>query len=195
VICWERLSLIPSNTFNWGENEQLNSSISYNQDNNMLARLAAAGELTEDRIKNAQLVEINNADRNGYTPLLYASLRHHIPTIKTLLVHGADPNIANGDGVYPIMVVLSVEEIDLLIKFGANAKVASFGKSNPLHFAASSGASSDVISKFVGIGVKIDLSRGDGKTPAEVARFNGKIDTAKCLESMTNGPKVAKYIA
>ena len=61
-----------------------------------------------------------------FTPLLIAATNGHIDVVRVLLIHGANPNIQNVDGVTPLHNSIfegHVETVKLLLEYGANPAV------------------------------------------------------------------------
>jgi ankyrin repeat protein len=60
-----------------------------------LSNAVLSGDLTKvkEQLK-ATPDELNQIDKWGWTPLLWATLRQYVPIVKYLLENGADPNIA-----------------------------------------------------------------------------------------------------
>jgi ankyrin repeat protein len=66
-------------------------------------RLAAeSGDLKRLQSFRDQLTDINSRDDAGRTALLLATLHGQTKAVEFLLAHGADPNIADGEGVTPL---------------------------------------------------------------------------------------------
>ena len=60
-----------------------------------LSNAVLSGDLTQVKAQlKATPEELNQIDKWGWTPLLWATLRQYTPIVKFLLENGADPNIA-----------------------------------------------------------------------------------------------------
>ena len=72
-----------------------------------LSNAVLSGELTQVRAQlKATPEELNQIDKWGWTPLMWATLKQYVPIVKFLLANGADPNIA-------------AEKADVVIRAGA----------------------------------------------------------------------------
>ncbi len=72
-----------------------------------LSNAVLSGELTQVKAQfQATPEEINQIDKWGWTPLMWATLKRYTPIVKFLLENGADPNIA-------------AQKADITIKAGA----------------------------------------------------------------------------
>lgn len=72
-----------------------------------LSNAVLSGDLTQVKAQlQATPEELNQIDKWGWTPLLWATLRQYVPIVKFLLEKGADPNIA-------------AQKADVVIKAGA----------------------------------------------------------------------------
>jgi hypothetical protein len=92
-------------------------------------------EITRELLKSA--VEkgtagkvVNQIDKNGYTPLMYAIDRNHVAVAQELLNAGADVNELDKEGYTPLMMAVTVGKADMvaaLLKAGANRNAVSPG--------------------------------------------------------------------
>ena len=76
--------------------------------------------------------------RGGFTALLYAARESCIPCAKELLARGADIDLADPDGVTPLIIALTNIHWDMgrfLIERGANVKLWDFYGQTPLYAA------------------------------------------------------------
>ena len=72
-----------------------------------LSNAVLSGDLTQVQAQlKATPEELNQIDKWGWTPLMWATLRQYVPIVKFLLANGADPNIA-------------AQKADVVIKAGA----------------------------------------------------------------------------
>lgn len=72
-----------------------------------LSNAVLSGELTQVKAQfQATPEELNQIDKWGWTPLMWATLKQYVPIVKYLLANGANPNIA-------------AEKADIVIKAGA----------------------------------------------------------------------------
>ena len=81
---------------------------------------------------------VNQIDKNGYTPLMYAIDRSHVAVAQELLNAGADVNAPGKEGYTPLMVAVAVSKADMvamLLKAGANMNAVSPGKETAMSIA------------------------------------------------------------
>lgn len=82
-------------------------SVSLNAAPKKLSNAVLSGDLTQVKAQlKATPEELNQLDKWGWTPLLWATLRQYVPIVKFLIENGADPNIA-------------ATKADIVIKAGA----------------------------------------------------------------------------
>lgn len=78
----------------------------------------AAGKLT---VADVQIIleqdvsNINFQNKGGFTPLLSATLSGSVESVRLLLQYGADPNIPNNTGYYPIISALEINDKDKIM--------------------------------------------------------------------------------
>ena len=58
--------------------------------------------------------DVNAQDCLGATALLLVMRNPDVPTVKFLLAHGADPNIAANDGTTPLYMAKQAKNADLI---------------------------------------------------------------------------------
>ncbi|MBF0255851.1 MAG: ankyrin repeat domain-containing protein [Gammaproteobacteria bacterium] len=83
------------------------------EENSLLAKSGLSqGQFKADELKDA--AEINRADAQGWTPLLYASLSGSSQRLAALLKAGADVDQASAYGTTPLMVAVSFNRAEVL---------------------------------------------------------------------------------
>ncbi|XP_047046190.1 ankyrin repeat and SOCS box protein 5-like [Lolium rigidum] len=83
-------------------------------------------------------VDVNSADDEGRTPLVYAVISENAPVVKYLLDHGADPDKADNDKLTPLHSAAGLgdcEMIKLLLAKGAYVDPIADETGTPLHLA------------------------------------------------------------
>lgn len=73
--------------------------------------------------------------RNGNTALHVCAMHGHVDCLKTLLLHGADPNMCNDNGDTPLNLAcfyLESEVVHLLIDYGTNLEIRNHRGVGPL---------------------------------------------------------------
>lgn len=122
----------------------------------------------------------------GTTPLLRAAKAGDVPAIRLLLEHGADPTLANRDGIDPLMAAAglgtaeqdttgrykteaqAIESIRLLIDAGLDVNAADRRGRTAAHGAALQGYN-DVLRFLASVGARLDAEDGNGYTPLDTA--------------------------
>jgi len=83
-----------------------------------------SGELSLATIPEAQL----NVLRNGWSPLSLAAKQGNHDLVETMLRSGADPNLANADGMYPLFFAAmecNLHSVRRMIRYGADINLIS----------------------------------------------------------------------
>jgi ankyrin repeat protein len=137
-----------------------------------------------DRIR-GQVADLPLHDRPAVlnAALGFAIAREHREAAKCLLLEGANPNLHDYRGDYPLHMAAelsTVAFVELLLKYGADPNVRSFSRSTALHNAASAGAVS-VVKKLLAAGAEPDVASSTGATPLMLACQNGHKSIADAL--------------
>ena len=91
------------------------------------------------------------AGQNNWSPLLHAIHTHQIASVNALLDGGADINRLSGDGITPLMMAAGygyTDIVQLLLKRGANPRIADSGGLRPVDHAAAGVADIDRFTLF-----------------------------------------------
>ena len=136
----------------------------------------------------ALLAGATNAVPPQDSPLLNATKRDDAVAVRSLLEDGADPNVAQGDGLTALHLAAqqgSLEIAQLLIGSGANVKAKSrIGDYTPLHL-ASGGAHTSVVRALIDAGADpAAMTSRTGVTPLHLAAkaLNGESTIRTLLE-------------
>lgn len=129
--------------------------------------------------------EIDEADRNGRTPLMMAVDFGNMEAARALILRGANINVANSEGMVPIQIAVkkgSADLVDLFIAKKANLNVVEerTGKSL-LHEAALRGNSS-IVNKLLAAGVPKNLKDKNGYTALSYALKYGNKTAVEILK-------------
>jgi ankyrin repeat protein len=131
----------------------------------------------------------DSADRTlgiGATPFMRAARSGDVEVMKLLLDHGADPKLANKDGVTGLSVAAgmgytdsnrgtepqALEAVKLCVSLGLDVNAATDKGETPLHGAARRGANT-IIQYLVDNGAKINAGNKQGITPLDIAMGKG----------------------
>ena len=132
----------------------------------------------------------NSQDREGATPLFYASIQESDAVTKMLLAFGADPDIPTKYGVTPLFAAATngeLEVADALLAYGANLNLQTMEKKyTPLHISAINGRE-DMTILLLCHGADETLLDNEGKTALQLALENQNQDIANSLIKATEG--------
>jgi len=123
-------------------------------------------------------------DLTGQTPFLRAAAAGDLASMRALLAHGADPNIATAAGTTPLMVAAGVnwavgetfdegpaallEAVKLTHELGNDVNAVNSMGIGAIHGAANRGAN-DVIKYLAANGAQLDMPDREGRTPLDWA--------------------------
>ena len=79
-----------------------------------LRRAAQAGDVAQIAALAPQLPDLNATDSQGRTAVMLATLHGQTAAVKALLSLGADPNVADGNGLTPLQAARAAEAGDIL---------------------------------------------------------------------------------
>ena len=128
-------------------------------------------------------VDLNKADKYGYTPLYRAVYKGHTKCVKQLIAAKADVNKANKDGWTPLIWAAywgHTKCVEQLLAAGADVNKANNWGDTPLYWAASNDRKECV--KLL-LAAKADVNKADkdGKTPLYKAARYGRTECVKLL--------------
>ena len=133
---------------------------------------------------------INSLDKSQLTPLHCAVISSALDVVRTLLRHGADPNVVDRDGLAPLHYAAAATHppafshsgvVDLLIAHGANVSIQDNQRRTPLHLAAAVG-NAPLVRLLLSAGASIDaVERILGETAVNIAAAYGRYDAMREL--------------
>lgn len=135
---------------------------------------------------------VDEADIDGFTPLLWAAREGMTQITAILLSHGADPNHldvwmgANAGHKAGYWGRTDVMKVLVKTKMDVNARGLSNGYT-PLHDAVS-GGHFETAKVLVDAGARLDIKGHDGLTPLDIAKANGSDDLVRLLSSKFKTP-------
>lgn len=124
-----------------------------------------------------------NAIGEHSTALHAATLMGHNKIVKTLLKHGANPNLKDKQDFYPLHLAASEGRIaicNLLLKGGADKEAIAASGGTALHLAAAANFTATVVALLKG-GCDIEARSIDGSTPLLTASALGNLAVVKAL--------------
>ncbi|MDR1474010.1 MAG: ankyrin repeat domain-containing protein [Lactobacillales bacterium] len=132
-------------------------------------------------------VDINRPTNSSYgtTPLYIAASNGDIKSLQLLLDKGADPNIPNNQGEFPLDCAIDIEDLPIVNvlldnRAGINTQHPTTGFT-PLLRAICMNKSDEIALRLIERGADITLKNSIGCTPFFVAAKNEKIDLLKIL--------------
>jgi len=137
-------------------------------------------EFIFEKCKNHSL--LNAKDKNGFTPLMNATISESDSIMKFLLEHKADVNIQNNDGAAAIHFASSDGSVDrmmMLIHHNANIHVMS-QSGNALHWAAGKGRAK-AIQLLLSRGCEVDALSPSGLPAIFLAAVSNSDDCVRIL--------------
>lgn len=140
--------------------------------------IEAAQVSSSTRVINALLqkgYDINEADDEGYTPIMHAATRNKsVKVLETLLQNGADLHKTSPQGLPPLIMAAhknaNPDIVATLIRYGANPNVKSQGGEMTAMIAVLFNPSpKKVIAKLIENGADPNITDIDGNTPLIIA--------------------------
>jgi hypothetical protein len=128
-------------------------------------------------------VDVNAADKDDTTALIYTSMHGHTETVKTLLDKGANVNAVNNDGWTALMRASRndhTETVKALLDKGANVNVADKDGWTALIYASNNGHT-ETVRALLDKGANVNAADKDGEVALMIASQNGHTQTVEAL--------------
>jgi ankyrin repeat protein len=138
-------------------------------------------EVVEELLKARSPTLVNARADEGTTALRLAVNNNLIPCAKALLAAGADPNIAEDDGITPLMVAEDAEMARCLLDAGADVNARSHQGDTALLIAAESGNDASFVALLLERGADANAVSEDGYSALMSAVSEGYMDVLKVL--------------
>ena len=141
-------------------------------------------ETVQKLVKNG--ANINEKDRSGYTPLIWAIYSNKVEAVKAFIQMGADIEIQDKSGYTPLILAVSWSHSDiakLLIEKHANVNAKSDNGTTALIYAATYGNAS-IMKLLIDNGADVSVKDNQGKTPFQYALYYQQIDSIALLRIM-----------
>lgn len=135
------------------------------------------------RLLAAQSRDVDAAQPDGMTALLWAAYHDDADQARALLAAGAAPGVANRYGVTPLGLACqngNAAVVEALLAAGADANRAGPGGESPLHTAARTGRP-DPVKLLLSAGARPNAALPNGQTPLMWAAAEGHTEVVKIL--------------
>ena len=134
----------------------------------LLAMRSPPTTLVDEQIAALSDVDLHDR-RNGYTPLMMASLMGHRAAISALLARGADANARDNEESTALMFVSDPEIAAVLLDHGADPTLASNDGVTALHVVAAKKGMEPIVQRILTLGANPNAQDHEGDTPLHVA--------------------------
>ncbi|MDR0651718.1 MAG: ankyrin repeat domain-containing protein [Synergistaceae bacterium] len=128
---------------------------------------------------------IGTASRNGYTPLMFASVFNAREAVQFLIDGGASVNAVNAANETALMCAAcshpDPETVRALICAGADVNVANRAGNTPLSMAARFGETDEIAALLVAAGADVNAMNARGETPLTEAMEHSRFSVMRVL--------------
>ncbi|XP_072166595.1 uncharacterized protein [Diadema setosum] len=147
-------------------------------------QLSAQGEQTLIADKLEAGVDIDEADSQGHTPLMWACQHHQTDTVRFLLENGADPRKTSTDGETALAFACSIgnlEMVHVLLSKKASVDVYDYNGGTPLIYAVYHNHPA-VVQLLLDSGADMTVEMESGHTPLSLAMALGHKQVQRVIE-------------
>ena len=146
----------------------------------------ASAELVEYLVSLEQIVDlIDEENHKGRTPLLKAVRRNNFPAVEVLIKNGANVNIADKEGLTPLIVALRKDRSEclqmLLARKGINVNRQGKNDLAPLMIASTVSTNPATVKRMLELEASVDDVDSAGRTALHKASYLGHGDTVRIL--------------
>lgn len=151
-----------------------------------LFEAAAVGDTARMKaVLRREPARVDEANRDGFTPLGLAAFFGHKETVEAVLAQGADVDLVdrsvNENTALDAAVAANHDDVvQVLLDAGASVNVRSAGGFTPLHKAALNG-NRGLVELLLARGAEVGAISGDGRTPLALAEARGHAEVAEVL--------------
>ena len=132
----------------------------------------------------ADITNIDSADSDGYTALMWAAQRGDSKSIDQLIQAGADLNKSNRYGMSALLYAAQAADlkcIRALLTAGADSTATDRDKRNALHWAIYLHDEQDIVESLIESGTNVNGRNMDGCSPLTNAAFYHNVISAEAL--------------
>lgn len=158
----------------------------------LLLEVASQGDIEKGEHLLSEGSGSNTVDERGWTVLMMATLRGHLPMVELLLKKGADVNLRNTTGGTALMMAAIQGRNDILqplLDKGAEVNTQDIKGWTALMYAARNGHT-PTVQILLSSGAEVDLKNAEGQTALMFATSRGHQETARTLQDGKAGGNV-----
>ncbi len=134
--------------------------------------------------RSIQDTDVNLADKDGRTPLMFAARDGDLPAVQALLSKGAHINATDNNGWTPLMCAARQGQLTtvqaLLSAPGININVRTNTGATALHIAAFRGKD-EIVKALIQKNADVNIANNNGQTPLMYAAEQGHLTTMQAL--------------
>lgn len=162
---------------------------------NKLLDAASAGSVkrTLAALSSTSVMDVNQGDLTGMTPLIVAAYRGSSPVVQLLLSKGASTSATTDNGFTALIAASQsghLAVVNLLIAVGSDLEASTTTEgATPLFMAVTKGHT-EVIGALIEAGANVNSRRPDGATPIIEAAMRGRIPPIRELVRAMADPQI-----